>query len=212
MKIAVMQPYFFPYLGYFKLINSVDKFVFFDDVQYIRRGWVNRNKIRLEKPLWLTVPVIKCDRDTSINAIEIDQEWEKLTQTHLKTFDTTYGKKAKQNGFYQYYSSLSSHTNLCKLLCESIQFVSRNLNIKTEFVYSSSMPSEEKAQDRIIDICKKLKATEYYNLPGGVSLYDPTIFQNNSIKIEFINTDIFPKISVIETIFQGLIHEYANNL
>jgi hypothetical protein len=74
------------------------------------------------------------------------------------------------------------------------------------------MPSEEKAQGRIIDICKKLEATEYYNLPGGVSLYDPIVFQNNSIKIEFINTDIFPKISVIETIFQGLIHEYANNL
>ena len=59
MKVAITQPYFFPYLGYFKLIESVDKFVFFDDVQYIRRGWVNRNKIRVKNPLWITVPVKK---------------------------------------------------------------------------------------------------------------------------------------------------------
>jgi hypothetical protein len=69
MKIAVMQPYFFPYLGYFKLINSVDAFVFFDDVQYIRRGWINRNKIRIKEPLWLTIRIKKCHIQTIIKIV-----------------------------------------------------------------------------------------------------------------------------------------------
>lgn len=203
MKIAVMQPYFFPYLGYFKLIDSVDQFVFFDDVQFIRRGWVNRNKIRSENPLWITIPIKKCPRETPINKIIIDQDWNNLVKTHLKTFETFYGKQAKLNDFYTYYSSLSNYSNLNEMLCESIRWVCKKLNIHTKFLYSSSMPSDAKAQDRIIDICKKLGATEYYNLPGGIELYDQNVFENNSMKLHFINTEKFPKISVIESIFQN---------
>ena len=201
MKVAITQPYFFPYLGYFKLIESVDKFVFFDDVQYIRRGWVNRNKIRVKNPLWITVPVKKTNRETPINKIQIDDDWDKVVSTHLKTFETTYGKKAKQNNFYDFYKSLCLDKSLNEMLCKSIKWVSQKLRIKTEFLSSSEFGSNLKSQDRIIDICKKLGATQYFNLPGGVHLYDHKSFQENNLSLHFVDTNQYSKISVIESIF-----------
>jgi hypothetical protein len=205
MKIAVMQPYFFPYLGYFKLINSVDAFVFFDDVQYIRRGWINRNKIRINEPLWLTIPIKKCPRETIINKIEIDDSWSNET---LITFKTIYGKSVVDHPLFSYYSSLYNYKMLCPMLCDSIEWMSNFLNIKTNFFYSSNMPSEKKNKDRILDICKKLGATHYFNLPGGRDLYDEKIFEKEGIKLEFIDTDQYKKISVIESCFD----ENASNL
>lgn len=205
MKIAVMQPYFFPYLGYFKLINSVDAFVFFDDVQYIRRGWINRNKIRINEPLWLTIPIKKCPRETIINKIEIDDSWSNET---LLTFKTIYGKSVADHPLFSYYSSLYNYKMLCPMLCDSIEWMSNFLNIKTNFFYSSDMPSEKKNQYRILDICKKFGATHYFNLPGGRDLYDEEIFEKEGIKLEFINTDNYKRISVIESCF----NENASNL
>jgi hypothetical protein len=205
MKISVMQPYFFPYLGYFKLINSVDAFVFFDDVQYIRRGWINRNRIRINEPLWLTIPIKKCPRETIINKIEIDDSWSNET---LLTFKTIYGKSVVDHPLFSYYSSLYNYKMLCPMLCDSIEWMSNFLNIKTNFFYSSNMPSEKKNQDRILDICKKLGATHYFNLPGGRDLYDEKIFEKEGIKLEFIDTDHYKKISVIESCF----YENASDL
>jgi len=203
MKIAISQPYFFPYLGYFKLIQSVDKFVFFDDVQYIRRGWINRNKIRKNDPLWITIPIKKTSRNTRINQIEIDGEWNSIVNIHLKTFETTYGKKVKENDLYHFYASLSSYKSLNDLVCETIKWVCSQLKLKTQFIHSNDFPSDLKGQDRILDICKKLNATHYFNLPGGVDLYDESVFADQGIKLNFINTDIYTKISVIESIFNA---------
>lgn len=208
MKVAITQPYFFPYLGYFKLIESVDKFVFFDDVQYIRRGWVNRNKIRIDNPLWITVPVKKTTRETPINKIQIDDDWDEVVKTHLKTFETIYGKKVKQNSLYNFYSSLSHDKSLNSMLCKTIEWVSQKLNLKTEFISSSDFASNLKSQDRIIDICKKLGATQYFNLPGGVDLYDRKSFAENDLNLNFVDTNKYSKISVIETIF----NEDASNI
>ena len=208
MKIAISQPYFFPYLGYFKLIQSVDKFVFFDDVQYIRRGWVNRNKIRQDNPLWITVPVKKTSRESPINKIEIDNGWNEVVATHLKTFETIYGKKVKLNSLYDFYRSLSSDKSLNKMLCKTIKWVCDKLELKTELISSSEFPSNLKSQDRIIDICKKLGATQYFNLPGGVDLYDHEIFEKNNLSLYFIDTNKYNKISVIESIF----NEDSSNL
>jgi hypothetical protein len=205
MKIAVMQPYFFPYLGYFKLIDSVDIFVFFDDVQYIRRGWINRNKIRIKEPFWLTVPVKKCSIKTLINKVKIDDSWSNET---LLTFKTMYGKSVTNHPLFSYYSSLYNYNMLCPMLCDSIKWMSNFLNIKTKFIYSSTIPSEKKRQDRILDICKKLEATHYYNLPGGKDLYDEKTFEKEGIKLEFINTDHYKRISIIESCFD----ENASNL
>jgi hypothetical protein len=94
MKLAIMQPYFFPYAGYFQLMKNVDLFVFLDDVQYIRRGWINRNKINKNTPTYITVPINKAPQSAKINEISICHGW---VDNHLKSFIHVYGNKIKEN-------------------------------------------------------------------------------------------------------------------
>lgn len=193
-----MQPYFFPYAGYFQLIANVDLFVFLDDVQYIRRGWVNRNKIRKSDPIYLTVPVKKVSRETAINQIQIESDW---LPSHLKTFTRIFGKKIENNEVYKFYTKLDQWELLSPMLCESIQWMSKHLNINTQFKHASQYPSGKKGQDRILELCRKLGATSYVNLPGGINLYDEKDFEE--IELEFLNTDHHERISILETCFNG---------
>lgn len=184
MKIAVMQPYFYPYLLYFKLIKTVDTFVFLTDVQYLRRGWMNRNCIRTQTGWqYLTIPVEKSPQDTLIYNIKTVPDWGQL---HCKTLLTTYGKKTEQHWLFQKFKELCAETNLCNFLCKSIQHTAANLDIKTIFLDSRDYPSSLRREHRIIDICKKLNATTYVNLPGGTTLYTPEMFAEHNIQLEFI--------------------------
>lgn len=92
MKIAIMQPYFFPYLGYWQLMNIVDKFVIYDDVNYIKRGWINRNRILVEgKPFYIHVPVVKASQNKIINEMEVFVD-SSLRKKELKTIELAYKK------------------------------------------------------------------------------------------------------------------------
>lgn len=185
MKIAIQQPYFYPYLGYFKLINSVDIFVFFNDVQYIRRGWINRNKIA--KDLYLTVPVIRSNRSDSINSIKIDysHNWH---HKHCRTLQVRYGKKILDHPIYLFYKNIPKYNHIVDLLKESIKNVCNFLKIKTNFVKSEDVEIGKnlKKQSRIIEICNNLNCNQYYNLPGGKKLYCKKDFLKYNIELEFV--------------------------
>ena len=195
MKIAIMQPYFFPYLGYFKLISKVDKFIFLDDAQYTRKGWINRNFINIKNPVKLTIPVKKASRSSKINEILVSDGWMKR---HLRTFLHVYGKKCLFSNFFLYYSTLKNHKFLSPLLCDTVIWTSKLIGINVEFTYSSLFPSIKKGKDRIIELCKLNQATEYCNLPNGIHLYEKNEFYNEGININFIDTSKYQKISVID--------------
>lgn len=195
MKIAIMQPYFFPYEGYFDLIRKVDLFVFLDDVQYIRRGWVNRNKINAAHPLYLTVPVQKASRDTLIKDMKISGEW---VTKHLETFKHVFGQKVVSNKVFQYYQSLAEQDDLCPMLCNSVKWMSKHLGISGKFDYSHNYPSIQKGKERILELCKILKADQYFNLPGGIKLYDPVEFQQRDIDLKFLDTSHFDHWSILQ--------------
>lgn len=183
MKLAVMQPYFYPYVGYFELIRDVDVFVFLNDVQYIRRGWVNRNRIRNKDKGWiyLTVPVKSHARDTLLKDVEAaDGDWH---DKHCETLRTTY-RGASSHPLYKEYES-AKPTNLCDFLCSSIESTSRLLGLPTLFVRSESLRCEGKGQDRIVNICKAVGCDEYRNLSGGRELYDEDVFSSNGIRLRF---------------------------
>ena len=205
MKLAIMQPYFFPYAGYFQLMANVDLFVFLDDVQYIRRGWINRNKINKNTPTYITVPINKTSQSAKINEISICHGW---VDNHLKYFIHLYGNKIKENIVFRSYQDYEKYDMLSHLNCESLKMMAKILNVKTAFEFSSNYPSDEKGEDRILQLCKLFKANEYCNLPGGRSLYDEIKFQNNGIKLNFIDTSYQDPISIIESLFHG----NANNL
>lgn len=200
MKIAVMQPYFFPYYGYFELIDAVDVFVFFQDVQYTRRGWINRNKLSNDIPI--VVPVKKPSFTASIQSVEIDtsQDWH---TKHIAKLSYIYGKKATDHPVFEYYKKLNQETNLNELLKKTIKNVCSFLGITTTFRESSEFPSDLKKTNRIIDICKKLNATTYINASGGRSLYDSGDFEEQGIKLEFMNPCSYPnKSSILDVLFR----------
>lgn len=181
MRVAVMQPYFFPYLGYFEMMKKVDVFVFFTDVQFVR-GWINRNRISLSN--YITIPLEKSPQKTNIEKKIIAND--KWVDTHLKTFRHTYGKRVEKNNMFMYYEGLKKYTQLCPLLCDSIMYTAKHLGVEPVFDFSSKYPSDLKAQDRIIDLCEKLKATTYVNLSGGKNLYDTEAFSKKGIELEFM--------------------------
>nr|WP_294899533.1 WbqC family protein [uncultured Pedobacter sp.] len=192
MKLAIMQPYIFPYIGYFQLINAVDKFIVYDDVNFINKGWVNRNRILInKKPNLFTIPLKDASQNKLINQIELinNDKWKiKL----IKTIDLAY-KKAP------YFSSVvpliikileSEKENISRLALNSLKEIASYLNIETKFVDSSSIYANQNlsGQDRILDICLKEDANHYINPTGGTDLYNREDFESSQMTINFIKS------------------------
>jgi len=193
MKLVIMQPYFMPYIGYWQLLNAADKFIIYDDVNYIKQGWINRNRLLINKsPSFMTIPLSNASPFKKINTIEIsDNNWrEKM----LKTIKNTYSRS-------EYYSEvfpiieriiLFPSNNLAVFVRNSIFEVAQLLDVKTEIINSSSVYGNEAltAQDRVLDICKKELADTYINAPGGRELYSFSDFADSKIQLNFISCKI----------------------
>src|SRR5690606_16668209 len=192
MRIAIMQPYFFPYIGYFQLINAVDKFICYDDVNFIKRGWINRNKLLINgKDNYISVPLKKASQNKKINEIIIDdeQDWRgKL----LKTISLNYGKAPHFNHVFPWVKELlSAHFSyIHELALSSIEHSCQYLGITKPIVRSTSVYQNDdlKGQDRILSICKKENATTYINPIGGITLYDKDMFRKNNLELKFIQS------------------------
>ena len=190
MKVAIMQPYFLPYIGYWQLIHAVDKFVILDDVQYITKGWVNRNKIIVNgKENWITIPLKNANRNRMINEIEICDK-----SLWLPKFERSIKYNFKNSIFFKEIYELidcilnNEENNLSKFLLNSISSICNYLEINTDILVSSSCsPKRElKGESRIIEICKNIGASSYINLPGGKNLYNNASFSEEGIDLHFL--------------------------
>jgi hypothetical protein len=193
MKLAIMQPYILPYIGYFQLINAVDKFVLFDDVNYIKKGWINRNRILLNNKEYLfTLPLEKVSQNKKINEINLlsDMGWKAKL---LKTFKMAYKKAPMFETVYPLIADIISFDefNLSIYLGNSINKICEYLNIKSCIVNSSVSynTAEYKGQDKIIKICRQEKATEYINPAGGMNIYKYARFEEENIKLYFLKSN-----------------------
>ena len=217
MKIAIMQPYLFPYIGYFQLINAVDKFIILDDVNFITRGWINRNRILVNGEEYLfTVPLKNASQNKKITECELtDGLWkEKL----LKTIEFSYKKAPNFNNVYELLKDLVFYpgSNLSDWLTYQIEELCDYLKIITPILNSNKLFQnvDLKGEDRIIDICKKEKADHYINPIGGTGLYNKDRFRESMIVLNFIRTksiiykqftgDFIPYLSIIDVLmFNG---------
>jgi len=186
-----MQPYFLPYIGYFQLIKAVDKYVIYDDVNYINKGWVNRNNILLNGQKYLfTLSLLGASQNKLINEILVEQNQSKL----LKTLENAYKKAPYFENVFPVIQNIFDYDdkNLAKFVGNSIMQIADYLNIKTEFIYSSEINKDNalKGQEKILYICKILNATNYINAIGGQELYDREIFKQNHIELNFLQTEI----------------------
>ncbi len=218
MTIAVMQPYIFPYLGYYQLVQAVDKFVFFDDVNFINKGWINRNRILVNnEDFRFTIPLIKASQNRLINEIEIS-DFGKWRTDFLRVIESNY-KRAPYFGFFNDWLIKFLHereySSISELTEESVRSISALLNISTQFIKSSDLDykasDHSNGQDKIIKICKILKAEHYINPINGMEIYDSERFQSENIILDFIrmneiiyaqfrNTEFVPALSIIDVL------------
>mgnify|MGYP003610498903 CR=1 FL=1 len=194
MKIAVMQPYFFPYIGYFQMIKAVDAFVFYDDVNFIKQGWINRNRILVNgTPFMFTVPLEKANsfcliKDTLINQKFFDSWKSKfqmtLNQNYKKAPHFTEINALIQNIFEKDYFFIS------EMAIESVTTISKYLRLQTEFFNSSKRYDNKDLErdNRLIAICKSEGANHYVNALGGQELYNKDIFKAREIELSFIKS------------------------
>ena len=189
MKTAVMQPYFFPYIGYWQLINAVDIFVIFDDVNFIKKGFVNRNNILINgEKKYITLQLKGASQNKCINEITVGDNVEKI----LKTIYMTYRKAPYFHEIYHLLEKVLQYQekNLASFLGNSIMIISDYLSINTKFIFSSTLEKNNvlKGQDKIIDICKQLGTDCYINSIGGQALYDKKDFKKNNIILNFLKS------------------------
>ena len=189
MKIAIMQPYFFPYIGYFQLINCVDKFVIYDDVNFIKGGWINRNNILLNgEKSFLNIQMIGSSSYKKINEIKIHESKIKI----INKIENAYSKAPFFSDILPLLNKIILYNSeeLSSYLINSILLISEYLEINTEFLVSSEIEKDNnlKGQDKVIDICKRLNASVYVNAIGGMDLYCNDDFLKKNINLKFIDT------------------------
>ena len=209
MKTGIMQPYFLPYIGYFQLINAVDKYVIYDDVNFIKGGWINRNRILLNgNAFMINVPMQGASSFKKINEINIGRNREKA----LLTIELAYRKAPYYNEVLPLITQIIQYDsdNLAFYIANSIIKISEYLKFKTEILLSSEINknNELKAQEKVISICEILGTTEYYNAIGGIELYDKDEFASHNINLKFLkpelvsykqfNNSFIPNLSIID--------------
>lgn len=225
-KVAIMQPYIFPYFGYWQLLNVVDTFIIYDDVNFIKRGWVNRNNILNNgKPSMFTIPLIKASQNKLINEINIvsDNLWK---QKLLKTIVASYKKAPYFNAVYPMIEEIinNNETNISVYIEFQLKKIATYLNITTTIKIASKEYNNRrlKGQERILDICIKEKASQYINPIGGLDLYEKDKFIENGLKLNFINSknieykqfknNFVPFLSIIDLLMFNSIEEIKEKL
>lgn len=197
MKIAIMQPYLFPYIGYFQLINAVDTFVFYDDVNFIKRGWINRNQILIDnKAALFTVPLKKASQNKLINEIEtaIDEKW--LSQ-FFKTIEQNYKNAPYFKETFQLLKKVfeKKQAKISSIAIDSVLQISKYLKLNTQFEVSSVAYPDSvnfSKAERLIAICKEKGYNHYINPSGGKELYQKNTFKKEGINLVFIENELVP--------------------
>lgn len=198
-KVAIMQPYFFPYIGYFQLINMVDEFILFDTPQFIRHGWIERNNlIQLNgNKFYIKVPLIKDKRETKIfnKKINNNEDWKGkiLAQlNHYKKkapyFEETLQLVQNAMDFDTDSISMLNH-HIIILICEYLKI---NTPIKVYSQMELEIEEVIESDEWALNICKVMKAKRYINPIGGKAFFNREKFESEGIKVDFLNSLFAP--------------------
>jgi len=208
MKIAVMQPYFLPYLGYFRLMHEVDKFIIFDNAQMSKRSWIIRNRFSgtkdniynsnfNDKPITISLPISKSSQ-TSLIAEQNHAADSFFINKTIRRLHSWYPNRSESfwKLVHDLFFALYDSKELVGILERQLKILSKYLGIRMPEVIRSSdvlaRPNqnnpynENSAQKYIINVCQLLEATTYLNLPSGRSIYEKKEFEDNNIALKFI--------------------------
>lgn len=198
-KIAILQSNYIPWKGYFDIIAKVDEFIFYDDVQYTKNDWRNRNKIKTKTGLqWLTIPVEtkgRLSNKLKISEVQIaDDGWAKK---HLTSIKNAYIKSPFFIDYYDFFEDLYQKCLKEKKLCQ-INYIFINaiidlLDIKTKISFVSDYTIQGDKNERLIDLCKQVNATEYISGLAAKSYLDENLMHNAGIKITWFDYSHYPQ-------------------
>jgi hypothetical protein len=193
-RIAIMQPYTFPYLGYFHLTDASHLFVFYDDVHYVKRGWINRNRILLDgKEHLLTVPVAGASQNSLIvdTPLTADRKWR---SKFSKTLAQAYRKAPNFSAVIELVDAViyAGHTNISDMAIDSVVSVCNYLGTELNYTRSSTCSPDTRGlrgPDRLIRLCKDQGYKHYINAAGGKKLYERSYFSESGIELSFIDSE-----------------------
>ena len=220
-KIAIMQPYIFPYIGYWQLINAVDTFIVLDDVNYIKKGWINRNSILVSgKSNLFTLPLVGASQNKKINKIDLLHE-DKWKVKILKTIKNSYSKSPYFTTVFPLLEKIIhfKNVNLSEYLIYQLEEICKFLDIDTVIKSSSKIFDNQnyKGEEKIINICEKEKATLYINPIGGKDLYHKNSFSEKKVELFFLESkeinykqfknDFIPWLSIIDLLMFNSVEE-----
>jgi WbqC-like protein family len=193
-KVAIMQPYLFPYVGYFQLISAVDTFVVYDDVQWMKGGWINRNRIlSAGRPDWVTLSVKKDSVGTNICTREFSDKFEDEKRHIVEKMRVAYARAPYFEPTLDLVgrSFASTQTRAHLFLTGVLREFCAYLGITTEIVLSSELAKTDglRGEDRVLDICRTLGASQYVNAIGGRDLYSREAFSEHGLELSFVQTE-----------------------
>ncbi len=220
MIVGIMQPYFFPYLGYWQLINAVDKYVIYDDVTFIKGGWISRNYILLNgQAHMVTLPLENPSSFRKINDIDVTYNI-KAREKIIKLITAAYKKAPYFDTIMPWIESLVLNSKgIAELNYDTIVRITDYLDIKTELIVSSDMDKDNSltGQDKVIAINKALNSDTYINSVGGKGIYSERVFEENGIKLRFLevdnvkyqqfNNEFVPNLSIIDVLMFNSVDE-----
>lgn len=233
MKLGIMQPYFLPYLGYWQLMHCVDTFVIYDDVNFIKGGWINRNRYLYQnQPKIFNIIMQDASSFKKINEIGLMQSNNSYNpmKKMMSTFAMAYRKAPYYDETVSLLEQIASYkeTNMSRFIENSLRVISNYLDITTNILVSSDLEKTEglAKEKRVIDICKRLEADIYVNAIGGKELYNAGEFGENGIILKFIKMNsieypqfggtFVPNLSIVDVLmFNGrektkqLLNEYT---
>lgn len=195
MKLAIKQPYFLPYIGYWQVIKSVDLFVIYDNIQYTKKGWINRNKMLMNSSDFLFSIPIKKDSDyKDIVAREVSAMFDR--KKNLSQIRTSYSKAPHFTKVYPTLESIFNYneTNLFLCIYNSIKVLCDYLGISTKLIVSSQLNIDHtvlRKQEKVLGICNFLNADTYYDSVGAQELYSKDVFLDKGIELKFLKSELF---------------------
>jgi hypothetical protein len=194
MKAAIMQPYFFPYIGYFQLIATVDLFIVYDNIKYTKKGWINRNRIlKNGRDAMLSLPLKRDSDYLDVRARELAADFNR--DKVLNQIGAAYRRAPYFAQTFPVVEQVMRHEdpNLFRFLHQSIVRTCEHLSISTEIKTSSDIAVDHdlKNQDKVLALCAAVGASTYVNAIGGIDLYSKDTFRDHGIDLKFIRSKPF---------------------
>ncbi|HKM03058.1 MAG TPA: WbqC family protein [Lachnospiraceae bacterium] len=227
MKLAIMQPYFFPYIGYWQLIYAADNFVLYDNIEYSKNSWFNRNNILKngDKSLF-TIPLKKESDKLNVDNRNISNEASNHIKKILRQIKSDYSKAPYFNETFPIIEEIFNYNeiNLFKYIYNSISIICKHLEIITKITISSNIDIDHtlKSQEKVLAINKELNAKTYINSSGGIKLYSIEDFKDQNIDLVFLESEVpayrqfkekfIPYLSIIDVMMFNSRDEVKNML